>query len=366
MFDSIDIYDQKAKIKVVGVGGGGCNAVERMIQGDVNGVEFIAINTDAKVLKRSSANSRILIGKKITQGLGAGADPEIGKNAALEDESEIYDQLAGTDMVFITTGLGGGTGSGASPVIAKIARDLKCLTVGVVTKPFSYEGPKRMSIAIDSIEELKKYVDVLIVIPNDRLLQVNGRDTRCLDAYIQADNVLKQAIMGIVDVIETPGVINIDFADIRRIMTKKGSACIGIGSATGPMKAKEAAELAIKSPLLETSIAGATSAIINITSSERLSLYDVAEIVNTVRDAAQTQIDVKCGQMLNTSMDDEVVVTVIVTGFSTDPMVGIKESPFTDDRDNGKFDTPVKPIKIKTKKGKNKSDDGVNIPDWLK
>jgi len=366
MFNEFDDFTQKAIIKVVGVGGGGGNAVDRMIENNVRGVKFISINTDAQVLKQSKADTRILIGKKTTQGLGAGADPEVGRRAALEDEEEIREVLAGVDMVFITAGMGGGTGSGAAPVIAKIAREMNCLTVGVVTKPFSYEGSKRMAVALEAIDMLKQYVDTLIVIPNDRLLQVTGRDTPYLGAFKMADNVLRQAVQGITELIENPGIINVDFADVRSVMQNKGTALMGIGVASGETRAKEAAQLAIKSPLLETSINGATAAIVNITSSTNLSLYEMDEIHHEIQSGSSTEIKFISGCAINQELKDEVVVTVIATGFASDPLANIKSTFDEDDEPDDSF-APEKEKKTKKdKKNKKDKSDGLNVPSWLK
>lgn len=372
MFNEFDPFTQKAVIKVVGVGGGGGNAVDRMIENGVSGVEFVSINTDSQVLKLSKADQRLLIGKKTTGGLGAGADPEVGKKAALENEDEIRDMLSETDMVFITAGMGGGTGSGAAPVIARIAKEMKCLTVGVVTKPFSYEGKKRMVTALEAIQELRPYVDTLIVIPNDRLLQITGRDTPYLDAFRKADNVLRQAVQGITELIENPGIINVDFADVKTVMANKGTALMGIGVGSGQSRAKQAAHLAIKSPLLETSINGATNAIVNVTSSYNLSLYEMDEILHEIQSASTTEISFIHGCAVNPALKDEVVVTVIATGFADDPLRNVVSDPGLikepDEEIAGGFTEKEIPEpkkkKIKgEKKGKNQ--EGINVPSWL-
>lgn len=370
MFNDFDEFTQKAVIKVVGVGGGGGNAIDRMIENGVKGVEFIAINTDAQVLKLSKADTRILIGKKTTGGLGAGADPEVGKKAAEEDSDEITDALLGADMVFITAGMGGGTGSGAAPVVARIAREeLKCLTVGVVTKPFTYEGRKRMVVALDAIHALRPYVDTLIVIPNDRLLQTTGRDTPYLEAFREADNVLRQAVQGITELIDDPGIINVDFADVKTVMSNKGTALMGIGIASGETRAKDAAIKAIKSPLLETSINGATAAIVNVTSSYNLSLYEMDEILSEIQSGSTTEINFIHGCAINPELKDEIVVTVIATGFANDPLENITmaSTSMAGIEDEEKEEEP----KIKEKKGKKvkpdktKNKSSLDIPSWL-
>ncbi len=307
--------DQIAKIKAIGVGGGGCNAINRMIESGVKGVEFIVANTDLQVLNASKAEIKLQIGSDITNGLGAGANPEIGREAAMESRSEIEDALRGADMVFVTCGLGGGTGTGASPVVAEIAQSLGALTVGIVTKPFRFEGKKRMEQALVGLEELKKHVDTLIVIPNDRLRDIIDRTTSLTDAFLEADKVLLRGVMSISDLIAFPGLINLDFADVKAIMEKRGSALIGIGAAVGENRAVEAAKAAVSSPLLETSIEGATDAIINITGGKSLTLFEAEDAAEAVRAAANTDINTIFGAVINENLNDEVVVTVIATGF---------------------------------------------------
>ena len=371
MFDQIEEFAQKAVIKVVGVGGGGGNAVDRMVENGVKGVEFISVNTDSQVLKLSKAETRILIGKKTTGGLGAGANPEVGRQAAEENADEIQEALSGANMVFITAGMGGGTGSGAAPVIARIARDLKCLTVGVVTKPFSYEGKKRMVVALEAIKQLRPYVDTLIVIPNDRLLQVTGRNTPYLEAFRMADNVLRQAVQGITELIDNPGIINVDFADVQTVMQNKGTALMGIGIASGETRAKDAAQKAIKSPLLETSINGATAAIVNVTSSYNLSLYEMDEILHEIQSGSSTEINFIHGCAINPALNDEIVVTVIATGFANDPLENLDVAPGAvsgpeeakEVEDTEAIDK--KKAKKDKKEKKGKTDAALNIPDWL-
>lgn len=314
--------DQLANIKVIGVGGGGNNAVNRMIEHGVQGVEFIAVNTDAQALNLSKAEYKLQIGSKLTRGLGAGANPEIGRKAAEESREQIEEVLKGADMVFVTAGMGGGTGTGAAPVIAGIAREQGALTVGVVTRPFSFEGRKRHTQAISGIAAMKEAVDTLIVIPNDKLLQIVDKSTPMLEAFREADNVLRQGVQGISDLIATPGLINLDFADVKTIMSDKGSALMGIGISTGENRAVEAAKKAISSPLLETSIDGAKGVIMNITGGTNLSLYEVQEAADIVSSAADEEVNLIFGAVINENLSDEIIVTVIATGFSDDVATG--------------------------------------------
>lgn len=315
-FDTND--DALAVIKVIGVGGGGNNAVNRMIEHGVQGVEFIAVNTDAQALKLSSAELTLQIGGKSTRGLGAGANPEVGKKAAEESKEQIEEALAGADMVFVTAGMGGGTGTGAAPVIAQIARDLGALTVGVVTRPFTFEGRKRQSQALAGTEAMKAAVDTLIVIPNDRLLEIVDKSTPMLEAFREADNVLRQGVQGISDLIAVPGLINLDFADVKTIMSNKGSALMGIGIASGETRAVEAAKKAISSPLLETSITGAKGVLMNITGGSNLSLFEVQEAADIVSTATDEEVNMIFGSVINEDLKDEIVVTVIATDFNED------------------------------------------------
>ena len=307
--------DELATIKVIGVGGGGNNAVNRMIEHGVEGVEFIAVNTDSQALNLSKAEVKLQIGGKLTRGLGAGANPEVGKKAAEESKEQLEDALQGADMIFVTAGMGGGTGTGAAPVIAQIAKDLGALTVGVVTRPFSFEGKRRSTQAISGIDTLKSAVDTLIVIPNDRLLEIVDKNTPMLEAFREADNVLRQGVQGISDLIAKPGLINVDFADVKTIMFDKGSALMGIGVATGETRATEAAKKAISSPLLETSIDGAHGILMNITGGTNLSLYEVQEAADLVTSAADKEVNVIFGSVINENLKDEIIVTVIATGF---------------------------------------------------
>ena len=307
--------DQIAKIKVIGVGGGGCNAVNRMIESGVGGVDFIVANTDLQVLNVSNAETKLQIGKSITDGLGAGANPEIGREAALESKSEIEEALAGADMVFVTCGLGGGTGTGAAPIVAEIAQELGALTVAIVTKPFKFEGRKRMEQAEVGLEELKKHVDTIIVIPNDRLRDMIDRTTPIVEAFKEVDNVLRRGVQSISDLIAVSGLVNLDFADVKAVMQNRGNAIIGIGIGVGDDRAIEAAKQAVASPLLETTIDGATDAIINITGGNSLTLFEAEDAAEVVRNAANTDINTIFGAVINENLNDEVIVTVIATGF---------------------------------------------------
>ncbi len=304
-----------AKIKVIGVGGGGSNAVNRMIETGVQGVEFIAVNTDAQALNLSKAEHKLQVGAKLTRGLGAGANPDIGKKAAEESREQIENVLKGADMVFVTAGMGGGTGTGAAPVIAEVAKELGALTVGVVTRPFTFEGKRRATHAAQGIETFKEKVDTLIVIPNDRLLEIVDKNTPMLEAFREADNVLRQGVQGISDLIAVPGLINLDFADVKTIMTARGSALMGIGVATGENRAADAAKKAICSPLLETSIDGAKGVIMNITGGTNLSLYEVNEAADIVAASSDDEVNMIFGAVINEEFEDEISVTVIATGF---------------------------------------------------
>ena len=318
LFDDFDIDDgigAKPKIKVVGAGGGGGNAIDRMIENEVRGVEFIAINTDAQDLRQSKADTKIILGRTTTRGMGAGADPSKGREAALESEDDIRDALRGAQMVFIAAGMGGGTGTGSAPVVARISKELGCLTIGIVTKPFVFEGPTRMQNAIDGLQELKKYVDTLIVIPNERLRNIVDMSTSILEAFREADNVLRQGVQGIAEIISVPGLINVDFADVRTVMKDKGTALMGIGVASGPNRAVEAARRAIHSKLLEVSIDGATDAIVNITGSQSISLSETEAIISEIKASCDKNLNVIYGSAINNDLGDEIIVTVIATGY---------------------------------------------------
>lgn len=331
-----------ARIKVIGCGGGGSNAVNRMIAGGVKGVEFITVNTDAQALQLSSAEIKLQIGEKLTRGLGAGANPEIGKKAAEESREMIENALRGADMVFVTAGMGGGTGTGAAPVVAEIAKELGALTVGVVTRPFSFEGRKRAMQGELGIAALKEKVDTLIVIPNDRLLEIVDKNTPMLEAFREADNILRQGVQGISDLIAVPGLINLDFADVKTIMTERGSALMGIGIGSGENRAAEAARRAISSPLLETSIEGARGVLMNITGGSNLSLYEVNEAADIVSSAADPDVNMIFGAVINEDLKNEIIVTVIATGFEENQ----KQSPNV--RRTTQPASPTRPVQSST------------------
>ena len=342
---------QLAKIKVVGIGGGGCNAVNRMIDSGLKGVDFIVANTDLQVLNDSLAPTKLQLGSDLTDGLGAGANPAIGKEAALESKEEIEEALKGADMVFVTCGMGGGTGTGASPIVAEIAQDLGALTVGIVTKPFSFEGKKRMEQAIAGLDELKKHVDTLIVIPNDRLRELIDKSTPMLEAFREVDNVLHRGVQSISDLIAITGLVNLDFADVKAVMKDRGNALIGIGVGSGENRAVEAAKQAVSSPLLETSINGATDAIINVTGGSSLTLFEVEEAAEVIRTAANTDINTIFGAVINENLTDEVIVTVIATGFEepSEPLYHSfnstkREDMYKDDDDYNDNDLDIPPF----------------------
>lgn len=315
MFEMDMNVDQIARIKVIGVGGGGNNAVNRMIEDGVQGVEFIAVNTDVQALNLSKAEIKMQIGTALTRGLGAGATPEIGRKAVEESKKQIEEVLAGADMVFVTAGMGGGTGTGAAPAIAEIAKKLGALTIGVVTRPFGFEGRKRALNAEGGIELMKEAVDTLIIVPNDRLLQIVDKKTPMVEAFREADNVLRQGVQGISDLIAVPGLINLDFADVKTIMSNKGTALMGIGVAKGEDRAIEAAKKAISSPLLETSIDGARGVLMNITGGSNLSLYEVQEAADIVASTTDKELNMIFGSIINENLKDEIMITVIATGF---------------------------------------------------
>jgi len=308
------IQNSKARIKVIGVGGGGNNAVDRMIQDNIQYIDFISANTDQQALERSKAPVRIQMGEKLTRGLGAGGRPETGKRAAEESREALGQAMANTDMLFVTAGMGGGTGTGAAPIIAGIARELGILTVGVVTKPFEFEGNPRMRNALEGIAELKKNVDTLVIIPNEKLIDLIGDDTSLTESFRKADDVLRQGVMGISDLILKEGLINLDFADVRTVMFEKGIAHMGVGRSSGKNKTEVAAEMAIKSPLLETSINGAKSAIISFSGDSTLGLKDINQAAKIVRTAIDPDAEIIFGATINDDLHDEVIVTVIATG----------------------------------------------------
>ncbi|MDP8943477.1 MAG: cell division protein FtsZ [Actinomycetota bacterium] len=359
-----------AVIKVVGVGGGGTNAVNRMVDAGLKGVEFIAVNTDAQALAMCDADIKLQIGSQLTRGLGAGANPEVGHGAANESRDEIKDALKGADMVFVTAGEGGGTGTGAAPVIAEVAKnEIEALTVGVVTRPFEFEGAQRSHQAVEGVERLRQNVDTLIVIPNEKLLSIVERRTSILDAFREADNVLRQGVQGITDLITIPGLINLDFADVRTIMRDAGSALMGIGVASGESRAAEAAKNAISSPLLEMSVEGATGILLNITGGSDLGLFEVNEAAEIIQSAADQNSNIIFGAVIDESQEDEVRVTVIATGFdraaaaSTVPAFTTEQptrrraaeprgrGPVMDDRQRSSLEIP---------------DDDIDIPSFLK
>ena len=307
--------DCGAKIKVVGVGGAGNNAVNRMVEEGIKSVDFVAVNTDKQALHRCAAPGKVLIGEKLTKGRGAGANPTVGQNAAEENIDDIKKVLEDTDMVFVTAGMGGGTGTGAAPVVARIAKELGALTIGVVTKPFSFEGKKRMNQALQGLEKLKETVDALIVIPNDKLLEVVDRRTTMREAFQVVDEVLLRGVQGISDIITVPGMINVDFADVRSVMESSGSALMGIGRGTGEGRALEAAKSAINSPLLETSINGASGIIMNVTGGPDMTLYEVTDAAQVIHDAVSEDATVHFGAVIDDRIQGEIQITVIATGF---------------------------------------------------
>ena len=306
-----------ANIKVIGVGGGGNNAVNRMVDNQIKGVQFIAVNTENQVLELSKADVTIQIGEKVTKGLGAGANPQIGEEAAQESREEIIKALEGADMVFVTAGMGGGTGTGAAPIVAECAKEVGALTVGVVTKPFAFEGKRRRAAAEKGIEFLTQKVDTIIVIPNDKLLQVVDKKCTITDAFSKADDVLRQGIKGISDLIQIPGLINLDFADVKTIMTEQGEALMGIGVGEGENRAADAAKMAINSPLLETSIDGAKGILLNISGSSDLSIFEVNEAAEIISDAADPDANIIFGSVIDESLGDKVQITVVATGFNS-------------------------------------------------
>ena len=370
-FNQQESFNEHPIIKVVGVGGGGGNAVNRMIENDVRGVDFVVINTDAQVLRLAKANTRLQIGKLLTKGLGAGADPEIGRQAAEESEDDIRELLRGSDMVFITAGMGGGTGTGASPVVAKIAKELGCLTIGIVTKPFTFEGRKRQEQAEKGLANLKPFVDTLIVVPNDKLIQMTDKNLTMLEAFKEVDNVLRRGVQGIAEIINVPGLINADFADVRNVMKNKGTALMGIGVASGPNRAIEAARKSIRSPLLEIDINGATDAIVFITSDIDITMQEVYDVINEIRNASSSDIDIIFGTGFNVDLQGELIVTVIATGFDKTNALN-QENQETEEVEDAN-QSPVDQI-FNTNTSQNqdvqaqrrKREAGEGIPEWLK
>ena len=312
------MVDGTATIKVIGIGGAGNNAVNRMVESGIKGVEFITVNTDRQALLLSKAATKIQIGEKITRGLGAGANPDIGAQAAEESKSEIAEALRGADMVFVTAGMGGGTGTGAAPIVAATAKEMGILTIGVVTKPFTFEGKKRLSQAERGIESLKGKVDTLVVIPNDKLLQVIDRKTSIVEAFKMADDILRQGVQGISDLIAIPGLVNLDFADVKTIMLNTGMAHMGVGRASGENRAEDAAKQAVQSPMLETSIEGARGVIINITGGTNLGLHEVNTAAELIQRSVDPEANIIFGAVIDESLDEDIIITVIATGFDKD------------------------------------------------
>ena len=338
-------YNQVARIKVFGVGGGGCNAVNRMVEDGVRGVEFYVCNTDLQCLNLSKCANKIVLGKTSTKGLGAGSNPEMGNKAAMESEAEIKKAVAGADMVFITCGEGGGTGTGAAPIIAKLAKEIGALTVGVVTTPFEFEGRKRNNQATVGLENLRKYIDSLIIVSNDRLLKVIGK-IPMQEAFKEADNVLRQGVQTITDLIAVPAFINLDFADVRTVMENRGAALIGIGMANGENRARDAAAKAIKSPLLEAQIKGAKAAIVNITGGPKISIYDSQLAIDYIKEQAGNDIDIIYGVAINNQLGENIIVTVIATGFELqETSYQSKPTINTQVQVSTKIQTPANPSK---------------------
>ncbi|NOZ05301.1 MAG: cell division protein FtsZ [Chloroflexi bacterium] len=358
-----------AQIKVIGVGGGGSNAVNRMIEEGIHGVEFVAVNTDAQALLLSQAPNRIRIGDKITRGLGAGGDSVVGQKAAEESQEDLMEIIRDADMVFITAGTGGGTGTGAAPIIAELAREAGALTIGVVTKPFSFEGQHRMETSEKGLESLREHVDTLIVIPNDRLLQTVPKNTPLHEAFRVADDVLRQGIQGISELITIPGLINLDFADVRSIMSEGGSALMAVGRSTGENRAREAAEQAISSPLLDVTIDGARGVLFNVTGGMNMSLHEVNEAAEIIRNTTDPEANIIFGSVIDPSMDDELRITVIATGFDGQHKSG--ERPADDGRaglqDNiRQFRTDAFGARMKGKAGRTFDPEQIDIPSYLR
>ncbi|MGR8918245.1 MAG: cell division protein FtsZ [Gammaproteobacteria bacterium] len=347
MFELMDTHSQRAVIKVIGVGGGGGNAVQQMLDAEIEGVEFICANTDAQVLKNSPVKTTLQLGSDITKGLGAGANPDVGRQAALDDRERIGDVMEGADMIFITAGMGGGTGTGAAPVVAQIAKEMGILTVAVVTRPFPFEGRKRADIANDGIKELAQYVDSLITIPNEKLLSVLGRDISLLDGFKAANDVLLGAVQGIAELITCPGLINVDFADVRTVMAEMGMAMMGSGQARGQDRARVAAESAISSPLLEDiNLSGARGILVNVTSGLDLKMGEFEEVGNTVKEFASDNATVVVGTVIDAGMEDEIRVTVVATGIGAperpkDEPVALVQTKTEDDVDYKRFERPT-------------------------
>ena len=355
-----------AVIKVVGVGGGGSNAVNRMVDAGVRGVEFIAANTDAQALLMMDADVRIQLGAKITRGLGAGANPDVGREAAIESRDEIKEALRGADMIFVTAGEGGGTGTGAAPVIAEIAREMGALTVGIVTRPFGFEGRRRAEQADRGVEELAANVDTIVVIPNDRLLNLVERRTSIVEAFQLADDVLRQGVQGITDLITIPGMINLDFADIRTVMRDSGTALMGVGQAAGDRRAAEAARAAISSPLLESSVQGATGILLNITGGSELGLFEVNDAAEVTAAAADANANIIFGAVVDEAMGDHIRVTVVATGFDRKPAPMPKRPSTAIESEERPGRLGSREFDISSPRSLEVSDDEIDLPSFLK
>lgn len=378
MFELMDAHSQSAVIKVIGVGGGGGNAVSHMVNTGIEGVDFVCANTDAQALNTARVKTALQIGCNITKGLGAGADPDIGRQAAMEDRDRIVEVIEGADMLFITAGMGGGTGTGAAPVVAQVAKELGILTVAVVTKPFELEGSKRMTIADHGIAELSKYVDSLITIPNEKLLAVLGSDTTLIDAFQAANEVLQGAVQGIAELITTPGTMNVDFADVRTVMSEMGMAMMGSGVSSGEGRAREAAEAAISSPLLEdVNLSGANGILVNVTSDLNMTIGEFSEIGDTIKEFAASDATVIIGSALDQSMKDEVRVTVVATGLGkhasqSSPMRIIKKDNADNKDASPDYDSLSKPISERKRavgddvNDSEANEDLLNVPAFLR
>ena len=378
MFELMDAHSQSAVIKVIGVGGGGGNAVSHMVNTGIEGVDFVCANTDAQALNTARVKTALQIGCNITKGLGAGADPDIGRQAAMEDRDRIVEVIEGADMLFITAGMGGGTGTGAAPIVAQVAKELGILTVAVVTKPFELEGSKRMTIADHGIAELSKYVDSLITIPNEKLLAVLGSDTTLIDAFQAANEVLQGAVQGIAELITTPGTMNVDFADVRTVMSEMGMAMMGSGVSSGEGRAREAAEAAISSPLLEdVNLSGANGILVNVTSDLNLTIGEFSEIGDTIKEFAASDATVIIGSALDQSMKDEVRVTVVATGLGkhasqSSPMRIIKKDNADNKDASPDYDSLSKPISERKRavgddvNDSEANEDLLNVPAFLR
>ena len=355
-YEEMESTEDTAVIKVIGVGGAGNNAVNRMIEAGIEGVEFVSINTDKQALMLSKAGTKIQIGEKLTRGLGAGANPELGTQAAEESRQIISDAIKGADMVFVTSGMGGGTGTGAAPIVAGIAKEMGILTVAVVTKPFTFEGKKRQNQAERGIENLRGKVDTLVVIPNDKLLQIIDRNTTMVEAFKMADDVLRQSVQGISDLIKIPGLVNLDFADVKTVMLNTGMAHMGIGRASGENRAEDAAKQAIQSPLLETSIEGARGVIINVTGGANLGLHEVNTAAELVQRSVDPEANIIFGAVIDETLDEDIVITVIATGFDKEPRARIEKTV-----------TPWSPKPTPTPTNSDEgTDGGVEIPAFLR